>query len=974
MGVLTGCVPRKEVLKGDLEDAIFAADFGDLIAGNAPKVYSDARVFFQNTHPAAQLKKIIQAVFQRLADPKSGGATLRLSTGFGGGKTHTLMALWHLARHISQLSLGNELLPAAGRPNKVKTVAVDAGKGGVPQFSSRGKVVHSLWGEVFYWLGGDKGLKALGKADDPEGSPSDSQIEEVFPEGPVLILLDELVIYMAKLSDRGQGNLLGFINSLAAVVNKRPQTVLIVTDPAGQVAYAKQSAKLGGTLETAAKRLDEMLGRKMSDFDPIGNEAARVIARRLFEKIDPAAAQRASASYHSLYQRISQDSPGTVPPYAADADYANRIVECYPFHPRLLDTAQDRLGALQDFNKSRGVLRLFARILRDVKDAGEDIDLVSAGDINWSSSRIQADLLQRLNRDNFRSAISADIEKHAAELDGGSRGVHCRVASALLLESLPMQSNSGLDNAELTLAVVRPDEAGLEPSEALDRLVGVCWHTYPMAGGRGWQFRYEPNVIKQIEERAAQIPIEDARSRVLAEAQDYFSGPSFKAAPWPTSAKQVGESIDLQLALCEDEKIAKAVCAYCDDSDPKAPIPRKFVNAIVAVTATTSTLNKALDGAQRLMAIEALEKENKTGETAKLIREQLQRVRPAYQRNFRLQTYRAFDRVVLSGALVYPLEEQFQVSEDQMLQRPHGQGCLMKFLTAKDLIYQGNDALDPDRFMKTVFPGTVPIPGQTDVYTARAVFERFLSAPNLRLVPEPSVVRQTLLRSLSEGKIVIRLSNGCAFDANGCVDGSEGKRRRVLGKTPSGLEVKDDTILVTAAGSQSAGAWLKEDTVTPRKDGEPPKDEPTPPPPVSSSTKAITWEKASEMAGEQPLKELDLSAETPAAAAALLNLAGAVGADAIALSVTVRGTLKDSGSIQLAIDDIKPSHPLKPLTMTQTILNSVNSGSIYQATLKLLFTGDGRTGMADAIRNLQLNAPEGVSIEAQFGKPTGSAA
>lgn len=392
------------------------------------------------------------------------------------------------------------------------------------------------------------------------------------------------------------------------------------------------------------------------------------------------------------------------------------------------------------------------------------------------------------------------------------------------------------------------------------------------------------------------------------------------------------------------------------------------------MTATTSTLNKALDGAQRLMAIEALEKENKTGETAKLIREQLQRVRPAYQRNFRLQTYRAFDRVVLSGALVYPLEEQFQVSEDQMLQRPHGQGCLMKFLTAKDLIYQGNDALDPDRFMKTVFPGTVPIPGQTDVYTARAVFERFLSAPNLRLVPEPSVVRQTLLRSLSEGKIVIRLSNGCAFDANGCVDGSEGKRRRVLGKTPSGLEVKDDTILVTAAGSQSAGAWLKEDTVTPRKDGEPPKDEPTPPPPVSSSTKAITWEKASEMAGEQPLKELDLSAETPAAAAALLNLAGAVGADAIALSVTVRGTLKDSGSIQLAIDDIKPSHPLKPLTMTQTILNSVNSGSIYQATLKLLFTGDGRTGMADAIRNLQLNAPEGVSIEAQFGKPTGSAA
>ncbi|MBE3139380.1 MAG: hypothetical protein IMZ53_02230, partial [Thermoplasmata archaeon] len=94
MGVLTGCKPRKEVLKGDLDDAIFAADFGDLISGKAPKVYGEAKTFFQNTHPAKQLCKVIEVVFERLADPKEAGATVRLSTGFGGGKTHTLMALW----------------------------------------------------------------------------------------------------------------------------------------------------------------------------------------------------------------------------------------------------------------------------------------------------------------------------------------------------------------------------------------------------------------------------------------------------------------------------------------------------------------------------------------------------------------------------------------------------------------------------------------------------------------------------------------------------------------------------------------------------------------------------------------------------------------------------------------------------------------------------------------------------------------
>ena len=126
-GILTSCKPRKEVLKGDLDDAIFAAAFGSLIAGKAPAVYGDAATFFQNTHPAKELCKVVQAVFARLANTREGGATIRLSTGFGGGKTHTLMALWHLANHIEDVSMWTDLLPAAGRP---KAVTVAAGRAG----------------------------------------------------------------------------------------------------------------------------------------------------------------------------------------------------------------------------------------------------------------------------------------------------------------------------------------------------------------------------------------------------------------------------------------------------------------------------------------------------------------------------------------------------------------------------------------------------------------------------------------------------------------------------------------------------------------------------------------------------------------------------------------------------------------------------------------------------------------------------
>ncbi len=972
MGILKACKPRTEVLKGDLDDAIFAADFGNLVAGNAPKVYGNAKFFFQNTHPAQELCKVVQTVFGRLADAKEAGATVRLSTGFGGGKTHTLMALWHLAKNIGNPKLGTELLPAAGRPDKVTVVAVDAGKAGVPLFAEHGSTkVRSLHGEILYQMGKAKALKALGKGDDPEASPSEAQIEAAFPDGPVLVLLDELVIYMAKLSDRGQGNLMGFLNSLSSVVNRRPQSVLIVTDPAGQVAYAPQAAQLGAGLQQAATKIDDMFDRKVSDFDPIGNEGARVIVRRLFESVDHSAAEAASATYHQLYQRVTQEHPGVLPSSAANAQYAKRIVECFPFHPRLLETAQDRLGAMQSFHKSRGVLRLFARILRDVWEAKEDLDLVTAGEINWSSPRIQADLLQRLNRDQFKAAASADVDHHAGELDGGApRGVHRRVASALLLESIPLETNSGLDPAEATLAVLRPDEAGHEPAEALDRLVGVCWHTYPMPGGRGWQFRYEPNILKQIEERKGQVSFEDAKARVLAEVQGYFTGPAFKVRAWPESAKQVQESANLQLVLCDDEKRAKAVCANADDSDPQAPIPRAFVNAILAVAPTTSILNEAVTHSQRLIAAEQIEKEHGKGDEGKLVRDQLKRIKPELLKQFRLRACRAFDKVVFAGGTVYALDEQFQVPDEQVLQRAQGQACLRKFLDAKNLIYQAGDALDVNRFLDEVLKGATPTADNPEVYTAKAIHERFLSASKLRLVSDGAVVRQTVIRAVEKGKLVVRLPDGRVYDDKGCVEGPEEFRRRI-GGTLSTFAL-DDTVLVTRSGTETSAEWT---TVTEKKEKEKEKQEgkegPPPPPPPPSQVTAADWPKVLEFAAERPLLELHLLASTAGGAGTLAALAQPLGADRLSLTIKTSGSLKGGGMANFLVSDVGLNHPTKPLDLGRTLHTAMQEGGQFEADLALRFGKDGRTGLVDQLQKLSEDAPEDVRPRATFDKPVG---
>ena len=218
-GVLSSCKPRKEVLEGELNDAIFAAEFRYLINGTAQPVYRDPKLFFQNTEPTENLKSICHFIFRSLNDKKEGGQLIRLSTGYGGGKSHTLMALWHLAHNVSDSKFKSELLPSTGYPKKIKVVAIDAAEAGIPIFTTHDKTkIHSIQGELFWQLGGATAIKNLGEADHHESCPEERLLSQMLGTGPLLILLDELVVYMASLSTTGQGNFLNFIGKLISAV------------------------------------------------------------------------------------------------------------------------------------------------------------------------------------------------------------------------------------------------------------------------------------------------------------------------------------------------------------------------------------------------------------------------------------------------------------------------------------------------------------------------------------------------------------------------------------------------------------------------------------------------------------------------------------------------------------------------------------------------------------------------------------
>ena len=184
----------------------------------------------------------------------------------------------------------------------------------------------------------------------------------------------------------------------------------------------------------------------------------------------------------------------------------------------------------------------------------------------------------------------------------------------------------------------------------------------------------------------------------------------------------------------------------------------------------------------------------------------------------------------------------------------------------------------------------------------------------------------------------------------------------------------DDETLIAAAGSTPVAEWLRVDKDEDAGKGGFGGKFPLPPPPeVEGKVHATSWEKAIEYAKNRPLLDLELTVSTPASAAKLIALVQPISADSLLMSVIVSGASKDGGSLAFSATEVKPNHPVRPLVIAQTLHTAIADTPVYEAQLKLSFTG-GRTGTADQIRKMAESAPDDLSIWAQFDKPLGEGA
>jgi len=642
---------------------------------------------------------------------------------------------------------------------------------------------------------------------------------------------------------------------------------------------------------------------------------------------------------------------------------------------------------------------LFARILHDIWESESDIPLITAGDLNWTSDRIQSDLLQRLNRDNFKPAVDADIVHHAGKLDEEfSTDVHRRVASALLLESLPLSDSSAMDKSELTLAVLRPTDVGHEPSEAIDRLMSVCWHTYKDNSGQRFQFRYEPNVNKLIEERAGQILREDAKSHVMTTAQNHYKGHTFKLIAYPGSPQSVRDSAELKLVLCDIEGMAQAICNFEDNSNPDAIRPRAFRNAILGLAPTSSLFNDAIEDVRRLMAAEDISKEQKRGP----VKEQVDNLIGTMRKNANIAALRSFNRVILHGRPSMTLTEKYLVSEEGPMAGVSGQSRLKTFLDDNKLIYQQSDVIDVDLLLDMI-NGATPSLVYQGAYPASAVYERALASNRLKLMLNENPVRESILKAVKQGKLVIRMPNGDVYDKDGCVTGPEGARTKDPNRELRTLKLESDVFLATPSAI-CVQNWLKvdeapspdkvlglkeaadvKDTTQQKvedasnigqidyvfKDGEKKivvneKFEGWTPT-IPKEAEANTWEGAINYARNRPLMKLELRSTSPDSAGKLIEYAQPFSAKSLNQSVLMSGTTKDGGSLNFKVDNVKHNSTLNPIKISRDLVRALGAMSKYEAKLSLDFGDDGAIDTSSKFEDAQNKADDNIGINAKFG-------
>lgn len=532
-------VPHEDVLKGTFQLAEFAADLSRVHAGTATAEYQDPVLFFQRTFITEGMRLLLDSVVKRLAG-KGGDPVIQLQTAFGGGKTHTMLAVYHLAKGeavASDLPGVPVILDAAGvtvLPH-ARLAVLDGVSYSPNQPTMRdGISVHTLWGDLAWQLGKEEGYALVADADTSGTSPGKVVLETLLSRyAPCVILVDELVAYIRQfetgktLTGGTFDSNLSFVQALTEALKAVPTAMLLASLPESK----KEAGGVRG--EQALDVLEHCFKRVQAIWKPVATEEAfEIVRRRLFANInDRPAAEAVCRAFADYYT-----ANGKAFPYETqESRYFERLMYAYPIHPEVFDRLYEDWSSLPNFQRTRGVLKLMAKVIHRMWNDNDKEALIMPGSIPLSDAEVRNEMISNLPQ-GWDPVVERDVDGERAETTEienydtrfGAVQACRRSARAIFLGSAPSTANQmvrGLELERVVLGVAQPGQQVGVYHDALRRL-GDRLHYLNSGNNRFW-FDTRPNLRREMEER----------KRRFQDQEDVF--PAIRDRVWHNRASSV---------------------------------------------------------------------------------------------------------------------------------------------------------------------------------------------------------------------------------------------------------------------------------------------------------------------------------------------------------------------------------------------------------------------------------------------------
>lgn len=771
--------PREDLREGKPLDASeFAVHLDQVRDQRAPDVYRLPQQFFERTYLTKNLTGLAAEVIRRLSGDKTeANAVFNMTTQFGGGKTHALTLLYHLAENG----------PNAERWTGVRTLLEAAGKTTVPrartavfvgtEFDSldgRGgadgtPVRKTPWGEIAWQLGGEKALAVLARHEEERTAPGGDVIRKFLPDEPCLILMDELMNYVSRTRKLGMGaQLYNFLQNLSEETRGRDNVVLAVSIPASEI---EMNADDQADHERMKKLLDR-LGKAV--IMSAEGETSEIIRRRLFEWDERAVTSdgRVLLSREALdtcreYADWIVEHRQQLPSWFPVDSAREAMAATYPFHPVVLSVFERKWQALPRFQRTRGVLRLLAlwvsRAYVEGFKGGHKDALIGLGTAPLEDTMFRTAVFEQLGEPRLEAAVTTDIcgkkDAHAIRLDAEAvdaikkTRLHRKAASSVFFESNGGSTRAEATVPEVRLAVGEPDSDIGNVETVLETLSASAY--YLSVEKNRYRFSLSPNLNKLLADRRASIQTEKIRERVREEIPKPFPATTgLDRKFFPGKSGDVPERAQITLAviapdqlLADEARTLDWIMGMTRESGASA---RTFKSALIWCVPDPS--NTLAEEARKLLAWEDIDGDADQLRLDEGQRRQLAENLKKAQRDLRECVWRSYKKLVMLG------EDNKPKVVDLGLVHSSAADTMVTYILQR---------LRQDGLVETAVGASYLVrhwPGQMKEWSTRQVRDAFFASPQLPRLLNGDAIKDTIAKGVESGQLAYVGKSGEGYD------------------------------------------------------------------------------------------------------------------------------------------------------------------------------------------------------------------